>query len=444
MQILPAVGDIKLFSGLAASRGRLAVAALVLIALSIGYGRLVGGWVETTSTSVISNLFLITFQFFFVLAAAWVCAMLAGSILFGDEWRRRSLLGEKRNVVDETEVLIDQYRDNSLAFYGLVFLMIAMNYGVVVGACDNYIKRYGESGYFRTLMRSYSADDRIRGIRGAVSPVRGADHANAEIRDQIAGLLTDTTPEVQAWAAWGAGHMNLAAARPALMTLLETGDDPTRKEAAIALGRINDRVSDRRLAELVVPTFGNDEVMEGLLVGIGFSGVVEAAPQITTMFGLLSEDLEELALWALARSEATCVHDVVMQRLDADDIDIVCAAADAMKYLATTEDEAELRRRFRELDEDIVCEEVKWRGRRYSRRNPVTGTVIVQYERLREKYLDAVFNIAGNNLQAWLARIYEDTEEIPQLRNHANDLLTELRRTPSRVPRRPGSCGEIE
>ncbi len=442
MQWIASVGDLGLLSSLAASRRRLAIAAVASLLATIGYGLLVGDHVQNRSNSVGLNVGLISGQFFLVLLAAYVQAMFAGAMIFGDAWRRRVFLGERSErdeaeAIDEAEEIgIGALRDNSMHFYGIFALALVANYFAVVLVTGDYIDRYNRTGYSLTLFRSPAAEDRVRAIRGLVDPVHDDSARAADLRIAVAEAIADPEPEVAAWAAWAAGHLQLSEAQPALLSALESPRREVRVEAALALGRLNDPEAESRMIGLLSAVGDDPEFLQALVTGLGLMPSVDAVPALVALLGVSPPEVETPVLWAVGRARTTEVREAVVARWQAaSDVATRCAVAEALKHATTVDDYEAMRDAFRDSPVGEGCEQVVRPERRYADDEAMAPVVYVIGEELRAKYLKAAFNIGGPGLEEWLVDVAWSEEESDGLKVLADRLAQELRRSPSRLPR---------
>ncbi len=433
MKWTASAGELNLLSSLAGTPRRLHVSALVLIVASFGYGFLIDDYVQNASASTGANLALISGQFFVLLVAAYVIAMSAGTLFFGDRWRRRVLVGERSEVTDDAD--IDTFRDRTMEFVLLFFVALALLYFGVTAATGHYIERYNDHGFYRTQLRSPDPATRIAGIRALVDPLHELASSDAAVRRAVVDALEDDDAEVRMWAAWASGHLLFAEARPALVDMLQAGSLDERTEAALALGRLADPEGERRMVALLPSSLGDEAWTRALLTGLGLGSSAEAAPTVAAMLGLLPDDLEVVALWTIARARTTAVRDEVMARLGEGDTTHACAVATALMAVATVQDDAQLRALYRETPVDVRCEPVVREDRSYADDEDMPEIEYVTPGTLRQKYMYAVFNIAGPGLEDWLQSVVDDVDEDIQVRLAAEELMESLDRGPPRMPR---------
>lgn len=427
------VGDLGLLGGLAKSRGRLALAGAASLVVNVAMGVGIARFVNETSGSVVMNMGLITLQFFVALFCGYVLAMLAGALIFGDVWRRQTLLGER--VEDEGVAAL---RDHSLAFYGVFALCTLAAYLSVHVATDDYMGRYNEVGYYATLLRSPNPDDRVRALRALVDPVHERSAETREVRAVVAAAVADPHDEVRGWAAWTAGHTRALDAQPALLALLsdEGASVSSRVEAAHALGRLADREAEARMIGMLPAAAATPQLAQAMVTGLGLMASVDALDAYVAMLGTGGPQLDAALFWSIRKARRTSPREPVLTRWRASQTPADrCAAAEALKMVTIVEDDATLRAAFDDAREAPDCERVAFEERHYDPEEPMQDIVYVVAEPLRQKYLTASFNIRGPGLEEWLADIAWREGESDRMKVYADRLYKALMEEPLRVPR---------
>lgn len=446
-QYLGNVSELGLLSGLATSRARLVVSALVAVAVAVGYGIWLARFLEERSTDVGLNVVWITVQLLLVLVAGYVVAMAAGTFAFGDGWRRRTFLGERPAPVDEDgeDVEIEALKDHSMAFFGIAAASVAAVYIVLTLATGGYIRAYNEVGYFRTLLRSSHAEEQVRALRGLVDPVNGRSAEAEPLRDAVADAVRSEDPEVASWAAWAAGHREMLVAQPALLQRALDDATPTevRVEAAHALGRIRDPRAERRLVA-ALPGVAREPALVGAYVtALGLMNARSATPALQALIGTGGPELDARIFWALRQTRSTAARAAVVEAWSrAPDLAARCAAAEALKMASTVDDVDALRAAFRETERGTTCDPVVREERRYDDEEPMDPIVYVIGEPLRKKYLTALFNIRPPGLAEWLAEVAWTEAESDEMKVYADNLYQALEQAPFVEPRQAAEAAE--
>lgn len=439
-RLLANASELGLFSGLATSRARLILSGAAAVALTMGYGFALSRYLNERSTDVGLNVVWITLQLLLVLVAGYVVAMGIGAHVFGDGWRRRTFLGERPAPASEggEELEIDALRDHSMAFYGIVAASVAAVYVALTLATGGYISAYNEVGYFRTLLRSDVAEERVRALRGLVDPVNYASAQSEVIREQVTEAVRDPDPEVAAWAAWAAGHREMLATQPALLQLALDGSAATeaRVEAAHALGRLRDPLAERRLAAALAGAAGEERLAGAFATALGLMNATEAVPALVALVGTGSAQLDAQLFWALRQSRSTEPRQIVVSAWQqADNLEARCAAAEALKMASTLQDVEALRAAFAETERGTRCEAVERAERLYDDEEPMDPITYVVGEPLRKKYLTALFNIRPPGLAEWLAEVAWTEAESDEMKVYADNLYQALEGAPHVAPR---------
>ncbi len=419
---------------IAASRERLLLWSLIISGVAVGYG-FVGDYLTNVSGGhPLLNIGLVTLQLLLVLAAGWCIGILVGTFTFGDRWRRRAVLGEK--IVEEGDLVDMRGFHEGSFFVGFVALIGAgICYLAVYAATDDWVGRYNRAGAYVTLLKHGSEADRVDALRDLVHPSRADAGTELPVRAALAAALADPSPEVRRHAAWACGHLVVVDCQPGLLAQLERGEPAVREQAAIALGRLADAIGEREMLALLPASLGDDAMARALMTGLGLMGSEQGATRLAAMLGLLPPDVEAVALWAIGRARITSVRAQVLSLDPGDDLGRRCAIAEALKHVTTVEDDTWLRRRFNETPRGQECEQVELRDIEFAEGYRRDDIVYVVGEDLREKYMRAIFNIAGGGLEEWLRQVLADETEDLELRLLAERMLDLLRGAPARLPR---------
>ncbi|MFT4705453.1 MAG: hypothetical protein ACI81R_003164, partial [Bradymonadia bacterium] len=444
---LPSAGELGLFSGLAASRTRLTIVSAVGVLGALGYGRWLSRFLEITSESVTVNMVLIAAQFFIVIIVGYVLAMSVGSYVFGDIWRDRTLVRGEAGLalsdavelddVDE-EHEIEAFKDHTIAFYALIVASVLFSYGAVIAVAGNYVSRYNEIGFYRTLLRNDDPLERIRALRTLVDPVFDESAENSVLRGDLAGALDDPDSDVAAWAAWACGQLGILDGQPGLLRLLSDAEQPVavRAEAAIALGRLRDPEAERRMAAMLPDAVQTPELANALVTALGLVPSSFAVPTLQALLGSSDLALDTRLLWAIRRTRSLDPRKTVLERWDAaETLQERCAVAEALKSVTTIADVQLLKEAFSTLTPGEACEEVRFEVRPYADDQPIAPVVYIVREELRQKLVTAVFNIRPPGIDEWLAEIAWAPAETDALKIYADNLYKIVDGEPLRVPR---------
>lgn len=423
----------SLIAWVATSNRRLSSVGLGLAGLAFVYGFAADILINRYSTSPALNIPFVALQFLWVGLGGWVLGAWACSAVFGDQWRRRSLRHER--IEDEDAVEMKGFRDGPAMIWFAAFIGMGALWAGVWLATDDWIGRYNRGGAYVVALRSDNVSERTAALSDLVHPIRRSRSADEPVRDAIVGVLDDPDAEVRMRAAWACGLLVLVECRPGLVPMLDDADPGARREAAFALGRLADAQGERRLLELLPAAVGDDQRTIEILTGLGLMNSVEGARRAVALLGLVPAEVEVVALWTIGRARSTEFRDVVMALEPGEDLGRLCALAEVYKHVTTVDDDRALRGRFANEARGRACPAVEHRDLEFTEGRRGEDIVYVVGEDVREKYMRAVFNIAGDNLEEWLNEIlYDEAEEMP-LRLLAERMIKLLEGAPARLPR---------
>lgn len=435
------VGDLGFGARIAKTRGRLAVVALISTAALYLGAMQVAGFVRDTSGSVALNLALITGVLLALLVVAFVQAMLVADLTFPGSWRERVILGRAVEVTDDDSMRasIGKLSDQNLSFYALMAALIVAN---VVGAnlaTASFLTEYTSHGYIVTRLRSPDPGDRVRALGHLAHPARAEAQNEPLVRDAVVQRIDDIDAEVRAWAIWFAGTNGMFEAAPRLRAVLS---DPRRGDeerglAAEALGRLRNEEGAQLMVDLLPEAFGRDRLAIGLLRGLGLVRLEAAASAIAPLTRVDPRDVRAHAYWALGQAGDQSFRTMLFQRLQSDDPETRCFAAEALKFLVTADDLPVAHAGFATPDE-TECEAVEWvdafgasgtasvlRGGEARSLRADSAPIIVG-ESLREKFLKMVFTAGGAAERDFFATVANDTTQSRDIRALAAELATRI------------------
>ena len=431
------VSELGVFSGLGVSLARLWGATFVLLGLGVAYGRVVGSFVLEASRSPLLNIALIAGQLVWVVLGAYLLALSLASLLFGEAWRIRVIVGAGRpapashddvgGALDEdAEEALAPIRDHSAAVYALFGVSMVLVYLGIQALTSRYIAEYQAAGYYLTELRSESAEARIRGLRGIHHPMQAQAPRHPRVQARVVELVSDPAAEVQAWAIWSAGKLGYGAAVDAILPLLDASEVEVAVEAAHALGRLEDPLAERAMIERLPRALGDGPRLRGLVLGLGLGRTREGIGALSALLGVVDAETEVLVLWAMTRSWSSDARDAVLERwASSTEASARCALAEAIKFVVGEADAAWVRTGTRGLPRDHYCTSVVWRDRSWDATRQSAPLVLVHGEELQTKFLKAAFNAAGPGLLAWL----EDVELDPTYADEARILAGHMIRT---------------
>jgi hypothetical protein len=429
-KLFASAGEIGLGRRLAKTRGRLVAVVLTGTAISVAYWMLTAGFMRSHSQSVVLNLFLIGGAMLFVIVSAYLQALLAGDLLFGGDWRERVLLGKTKAVDDDEEdalTTVRRFRDRTIHFYLAFGLLLAFNYLLFGLSTGGFLSEYHDWGYFNTLLRSESSEDRVRGLRGITYPTRTEAQQAGPVRNAVVVALGDPDAEVQGWAIWVAGKLQLVEAAPALRAMVrsESLSDEVRARAAESLGQLGDEEGANLMASLLVGSVGRDELALGLLRGLGLARLPGTAAEIARFLNVEPVEIRAHAYWALGRTGNTRFRDSLLEAVSSSDDQDRCFAAEALKYMATRDDLVNAHTLFATAPM-TPCQGVTWVSRYHWDEDQDTRLEIVVEESLRAKFLKMVFAAGGASERDFFAAVANDMDEPEEIRALARELALRI------------------
>jgi hypothetical protein len=434
--------DLTLLAPLARTRQRLLVSSLVLTASQLALGGWASGFVRLRSVDVGHNLMLLAAQYGLLLASGVAVGLGVATLLFGDGWRRRVLLGEQVAAPSEDEVELGAraLADNLLPAVAIVVAAILLQVAVNGAVHDRYLSRYANEGYFATLLRSPSTDDNVMALRELVNPMNREARGHEVIREGVWSACRSPDATVRAWAFWAAGRLGVVKAVPLLQRATREAGGDERAQAIEALARLEVPGLGRDLVSLLPRTIGDRESQGAVLRALAVVHEPTAGPAVAALLDGLEADLRAPAWAAIAASGDVRLHAEVARRFaEAATHAEQCAIAEAVKAVATTDE-------LRQLGDWFVaeptrglerCDEVAYRSRSIPDDPSPPKQVLVIRESLRMKVFVALFNIAAPGTTEWLQNVVNDVSEEKMIRVRAEKLLEVIRSAPPREPRRP-------
>ncbi len=422
---ITAVGDLGFGSWIARTRRRLLVSAAVATALFLGWAWFTAGFMRDTSSSATVNLWLITATVLLLLVVSFVGAMAVGDLIFKGRWRERVLLGKKIEHGDgeDVESTMGGLQDRTMPFYLTVAAMIAVNYVGYSAATQNFFGYYSDYGYEVTLLRSADADDRIRGLQAFSHPLHAEVQDEPLVRVRIVELLADPDEEVQGWAFWLVGELQIVEATQDLLAIVsdEANSEIRRARAAEVLGLLRSRQGADVMAGLLRESFGRSELAIGLLRGLGLGRYEASAPAIADFLHVEPYDIRAHAFWALGYTGNQSYRSNLTEFLESEDQVEQCLAAEALKFLASEDDLLDAHVRFADA-EMFACPPLIWTGPYHWDENRSFQFPIVVDESLKAKFLKVIRTAGGPEERDFFATVANDELQPDEIRALAREL----------------------
>ncbi len=416
MKLVTNVSEYALLRGLARTRGRLIASTVLATAVMIGAGLWSAHYVLEVSSSVVLNLFLITFNMMLMLVAAYLQTVLVGDLFFSGPWREQVVLGEKPQSAMSVQ-------DHNAEFMILLLLLVIGNALSVNFAAGGFLDTYHTEGFFRSRLRSESAQERLAAMEYMTDPMNFELWDVAGVRDLVVQHLDDADPETRRAAIWNAGEMEITEARDELLTIVGDPEQATqtRAAAAEALGKLGNQAKARTALESLLSETEEKRLLVGALRGLALMKSPLSVEAATPLTRSEDEDVMLHAFWVLRNSGEPSLRDMLHEELEKDPTGKRrCALLDTLKMVATDEDVTWARRQFSRADAEADCEPVVWEERNERQH------YVLYSDTFRVKYLKIVANATGGEHRAWFERIVADPEQPWRVREVASEIVKRL------------------
>lgn len=301
--------------------------------------------------------------------AALADALWLDEILFQGAFRRSvqgktGRFGGKGEDVDEVAASM---RGTTVSFPVVVIICGALTYGLfnlVNHGFDSWWRDIGESAY---ALRSGSSTP--------AEQVAAIQELSVHIRPEVLAILEpalqDGEPQIEAWAAWAIGRhkqneaMNINRV-PALVERVRNGAPPVRREALLALSRLQHQaIADEVQAELDAELDAGEAVDNRLLWGLGYLQTQSSLPVLDRALYHPDTTIQRLAAWALSQhrdsGKGREAADLLEQRLPAAPLETKCAIVHSLGVLADERANLALMHAYDSISpaqRETVCERV--------------------------------------------------------------------------------------
>lgn len=426
LKLISNVSEFGLFHGIAKTRPRLIVSAIVATAICIGTGLASANYIMETSTSVGLNILVIAANMLLMMIAGYLQTILAGDLFFKGPWREQVILGQRTWNSDDPDAGQDAVVANHNAEFMIILgLTVIANAVAVNTLADGFFQRYQEEGFFRAKMRAADPEERVEALRDMADPTQFKLWENTHIQSLVEKALSDTDPGVREQAAWNAGMMKVKIARDELVSLVKDKNlpDGVRAEAAVALGKLAPDAPSRKALEDALGENKSPELTLGMLRGLGMMEQKDSFPHILAIAKKpANDDIMLYSLWAMHRTQHPEARAWLHEQLEAKPSGLrQCALLDAMKMVSTPEDINWARKQFMSTPKEQKCERVVWEERDESLRT------IVFSDTLRTKYMKIVANSGESpKYRTWFQRIVNDPNEPWSVREAGSDIIRQL------------------
>jgi HEAT repeat protein len=250
--------------------------------------------------------------------------------------------------------------------------------------------------------------------------------------------------EPAAWAAWALGRFgDLPTRRPLFTPLVGAArdDDPAvRREALVALGRLQNRSMAPQMQEEIEAQMQRDEPIDlRLFYALGAVQTMSSVPLLETVLHQGAEDEQRMAAWALAQHRdqrgGRAVVDLLEQRLPTASMPVRCAIVHSLGILA---DEGSNLALMRAHDETPVAERATICPRLQLSLRPDGASddradLFMPQDNYAMKTIMVMAQMRASSpevraeVEPWLASVIADPHSLPGSRESARALLEGIR-----------------
>lgn len=311
------------------------IANAAAMAIAVWVARLIRAVPETDAT----EQWLRVAYYGGIALAAVFDALLLDELLFRGAFRRTHLVGKIPGFAKRDEDVDDIAVSLQRTTWSFPFLLLSA--GMVTSLVLNVVTR-DLDGYYRNLgvhIGAVQRGDTPRKVEG----IRQLSMRRApEVLPTLRRVLVEGG-EAAPWAAWAFGrHRDLPSRRPLiapLVTAVREGDPALRREAAIALGRLQQRsmvgaIQDELRADL--DAGGNIDVR--LLYGLGAVQVTSSKELLVEVINRGDPLAQRIAAWAIAQHRdqrgAKDFSQILEDRLATADVELRCAIVHSLGIFA--------------------------------------------------------------------------------------------------------------
>jgi hypothetical protein len=171
-----------------------------------------------------------------------------------------------------------------------------------------------------------------------------SNRPNPEVVDVLEAELLDGDPQVEAYAAWAMGRqkqheaMNMTRIPP-LMERVRNGDPEVRREALLALSRLQHQaIADEVQADLAAELDGGKDLDLRLIWALGYLQHADSLPILDKALYHPDETVRRLAAWSISQhrdsGKGREAADLLEQRLPAASMPTKCAIVQSLGVLS--------------------------------------------------------------------------------------------------------------
>ena len=402
-------------------------------------------WVGRAVRAVPPSAGLETALLFGYYAAMLMCAffdaLLVDELVFRGAFRRTHLQGKSGRYAakdDDATAVVATMQRSKVSFPFLVLVCAVGTYMIFNqfnGDFDPYHRRVGKH-----ISALHHADE-----AGQIEAIQQLSvRREPEVLPALKWRLSQGgTPA--AWAAWAIGRfVDLDTRRPlkAPLVAAASSDDPlVRREALVALGRIQHRASAEMMhAEIRAQRERGEAIDPRLVYGLGAIQVPSSVPLLEELLHGGDIPTQRIAAWALAQHRDLAggddiVLDILEARLPTADHEVRCAIVHSLGIMSHERSNLTLRRAY---DEATPAERATICPRWEMSLRPDGGDsdrvdLFMPQDTLAMKILGVMGQVRATDpkiraeIEPWLEGMIADEETTPATREAAGSLLTGIR-----------------
>jgi len=418
----------------------------IVILANLG-GFTVSLWVAGSIRAVPSSSTMVSVLLFAYYAAMAVLAvldaLLLDEVLFKGSFRKTHIQGRiaklstKGGKSDAMEDVAASMQRTTMSFPFLVLVCGGITYvlfNLVNHDFDPYYRRVGRHVVSLHLGSNAEQEEAIRTLSIRREP---------QVLPALKWRVTQGG-EPAKWAAWALGRFtDLPTRRPLkapLVTASKSEDPAVRREALVALGRIQHRAADTAIHDEIRAQRDRDEQVDGrLLYALGAIQTLSSVPVLEDLLHTARPQTQRLAAWALAQHRdqrgGRKVVKILEARLPTASHEVRCAIVHSLGILADEQSNLALMDaydRATPAERATICPRLRLSMRPdgaqddrvdlFMPQDTFSMKVILSMAQMR-----ATSPEVRGRAEPWLDRIIADEETTPAARESARSLLSGIK-----------------
>ncbi len=418
----------------------------IVILANIG-GFAVAIWVAGSMRAIPSSTTMqsvLMFSYYTAMAVIAVLdALLLDEVLFKGGFRkthiqgRVSMLSSRGSKDDDVKDAAASMKRTTMGFPFMVLIGGGITYLAFNFINHDFDAYYGRVGKHVVAMHLGTDEEQIEAIR--TLSIRREPQVLPALKWRV-GQGGDPAK----WAAWSLGRFtDLPTRRPLkapLVAASRSDDAGLRREALVALGRIQHRAADAAIHEEIRAQRDRDEQVDGrLLYGLGAIQTLSSVPLLEDLLHTAKPQTQRMAAWALAQHRdqrgGRKVVKILEARLPTASHAVQCAIVHSLGILADEQSNLALMDaydRASAAERATICPRLQLSLRPdgedddrvdlFMPQDTFAMKVVLSMAQMRATSADV-----RGRAEPWLERIIEDEETTPAARESARSLLSGIR-----------------